>query len=545
MTLPETTAATLPTRRRDVVLAVLIVLAVGLPIYGWIAAYNLSTQAFQDAMEYLTMADFFRQSWAGTPTAAAAEYFGITRLPPLFPAVLAVFGAGTGAAGQHMASIVTVGTAILAALLTWFWQYRETGAVARATVIAIALLLYPAYFIFNLYPLSEPLAMALLAATFAVLVGKPTSSQLLLAGLLIGLTVLARSAFLPLVIAFAIWLVQTRPTPPRHWVAPLLAAVAPFAAWLGYRKLLASRSYFEAMTPEMLLRELGGWPEALWLQPTRLFNALQGNWESDPGVMTLVATLLLVVLTVAGTVLRARDGRIDAWFLMGYVALILVWPYPLELGRFMMAVYPLCLVGCFSAAGAMHKWRPRMHPAVVPSALMLAIALATGPAIGKFIHRASLPVPDELLGDKREGPFFQVDTDDRALAAAEVLARNRFLVEEAAQHIASHECAYSVHPELLRLHGGIRGVHYPRDLDDVAPAITAERLNECDWFFLAGFSVSGPAAPALYPVANLVGWTERVLMSTFERNDKTIVAAALLQRRPVEADGPDPTPALE
>ena len=65
-----------------------LLLLVGGTVYGWIAAYDTSTMAFQDSIEYLRLADFYRHFLFGAPLVESAEYYRSTRLPPLFPLLL-------------------------------------------------------------------------------------------------------------------------------------------------------------------------------------------------------------------------------------------------------------------------------------------------------------------------------------------------------------------------------------------------------------------------------------------------------------------------
>lgn len=507
-------------------LAILVLLAG--TIYGWIAAYDTSTMSFQDSIEYLRMADFYRHFLFGEPLFESVEYYRSTRLPPLFPLLLAMFGAGSE--HQHAAAILTAVTALAAALAVWQWRRVEQPGSRQGFVMGLAVLLFPGFFLINLHPVSEPLAIAMLCGAFALLAPpQRTPSRLLAAGLLIGLAPLARTALLPLPIAFTLWLLIGRPRQVRLALLPLVCAWLPILAWMAYRVSVGSDSYLYHVGEEHLVERMGPWPDALWLQPRRLFDAWADSWGVTPTLAIMGASLLIGLLALAGSLLRLRRNRLDAWFLGGYILLILIWPYPYELPRFLVVIYPIILVCALEGLSAVAGLRPatRSLPGVI---LAGAVVMASLPAWTRFISRAALPVDPALLGDKRERPFFRIIDDERALVAIEVFARMRLLSEEAGKHVPDSGCVYSVHPELQQLYGRINAVRYPLDLAGTSAEDAMKRLDQCEWFVLSGFDIAEPPLPALYPWPALKGWTEPVLSSVF-RHGKAEVPAGILLRR--------------
>lgn len=498
-------------------------------IYGWIAAYDTSTMSFQDSIEYLRMADFYRHFLFGEPLLESVEYYRSTRLPPLFPLLLA--GLGGGSEHQHAAAIVAAGTALAAALSVWQWRRAEEPGTREGLGMAIALLLFPGFFLINLHPVSEPLAIAMLCGAFALLASpQPTRSRLLAAGLLIGLAPLARTALLPLPIAFTLWVLIQRPRHVRQLLFPIVCAWLPIIAWMAYRAAVGSDSYLHHVGEETLAERMGPWPDAFWLQPKRLFDAWADNWAMPLNFAIIGASLLIGLLALVGSLLRLRRNCVDAWFLGGYVLLILIWPYPHELPRFLVVVYPIILVSALEGLRALVGLRLAPSGRLPGLILAGAVVVASLPALRHFVARAALPVDPALLGDKRERPFFRIQNDERALVAIEVFARMRLLSEEAGKHVPQSGCVYSVHPEMQRLYGRIAAVRYPLDLAGMTTADAMKRLDQCDWFILSGFDTVEPPLPALYPWPALKGWTEPVLSSVFHHGNAEVPAGILLQR---------------
>lgn len=508
-----------------------LVLAIGSLIYGWIAAHAYTVSAFSDPMDYMFMADFYKKYLYGGAIDQAAQYYRSSRYPPIFPMLLGAFGAGSDEI--HRACIISNVMAVLAGLAVWWWIRVERKDAWVAGFIALALFLYPSYFLLNLFPLSEPLAMALMACVFAVL-ATPTlgRSRLLVAGLLIGIAPLARTALLPLIPAFVLWLTIRRPVAWRHMLLPVAAAVAPIAVWMVYRSALKADSYMASLTPELIVAELGGWPDALWVQPTRMFAAWVDNWGVFANPLTASVSGFLALMSAIGCVYRLRANKIDAWFLAGYIAMILVWPYPDELGRFLIVVYPCLLLCCITAAAELTVFLHSRWPPLSPNAAIMGVAgavlLATAPTAALYARRASLPVDAELLGDKREPVFFRAETDEDALFTAEVYGRIRLLAAAIADYVPPGQCVYAIPPQLVTLYGKVPALLYPKDL--VGDPEAESKLPYCDFFFLGGVGATQLDLPALYPWQALTGWTEPVLTSEISRDGETSLAAALLKR---------------
>lgn len=513
-------------------LEVLVILLFIVPPYVWISAHAYSISGFTDAMDYLFIADFYRSMLAGQPDGvAAAQYIG-TRFPPLFPLLLGSLGAGSDAV--QWATAISNATAVLAVLATWAWVRRERHSRLSAAVVALAFGLYPAYWLLNLYPVSEPLAAVFLYAILAMLSrGSPSASRLLVAGLLIGISLLARTALIPLVPAFALWLALGKPQPWRRMLLPVLLTLTPWATWSLYRHAMGADSYLSHLAGGALSTYADVGIALAWQLPWRTFQAFVDNWFVEDSILALAASTLIAGFALVGCAVRMRKNRLDAWFLAAYLVMIAVWPFPDELGRFLVVVYP-CILLC-AVEGADVIWStisdrgPHRKQRLQPAMALLAGAVLAGmlPAASQFVHRATLSVDLELRGDQRETVYFLAPTDAQALRNAEISARIRLTAEETAKLVPKGECVYSTMPQLLQLQGGVIGVLYPRGIDSVEAA--RRELRECRYFFLSGLNAVQLDVPALYPFEGLKGWVRPLLESTMTYEGKLFTAAALLQ----------------
>jgi hypothetical protein len=524
---------TLNRLNRHDLLALVGVVTVGLLIYGWVAAFAVSLTTYTDSVEYLYMADFYRAVLYGAGSDAASVYYGVTRFPPLYPLLLGALGAGSDE--LVLAHAVSGSTVVLAAAAVWAWVWRERASAFDATWVALALLLLPQYFLLNLSPVSEPLGLAILAAVLALLAGAPRHGAIVAAALLVGIAPLARTALLPLCAAFAIWILAKRPLPLRQSVLPIVAACLPFLGWTLYRQITGAWHYTNYLTSAHYQAAAMAWPDALWMQPWRAFDAFVSLWSVPAGPLLATLGALLLALAVAGFFMRLRRGALDAGFLALYVPMVLLWPFPEELPRLLVLVFPLILVAALSATDALARWF-RLRREGLPSLLLaMMLGVAALPAAVQFSGRAALAVEPELLGEKREPRFFLAASNDEALRLAEAFARARLLLVEAGAAVNDSTCIYGMPPQFVSFYSGRDVAAYPFA---VSPDLQAARevLLACDYFFVGPWESARHRSPPLYPVEALSGWTEPVLASAVTVDGRTRLVAALLRRRGAEPD---------
>lgn len=514
--------------------SVLLLLFTGALIYGWVAVGSFSATGFSDSIDYLFLADFYKTWLSGEQAAHATELYRNTRYPPVFPLILAAFGAGTDS--QQSAAFVSCSIAVVAALAIWIWVRRqEPQNPSLSAFIAFALLTYPGYFVLNLYVVSEPLAMALLALAFWHL-SKPTGSFSALAtsALLIGAATLVRTASAAAIPALLIYLIIAMRHTKLHTCLAVTLAAAPLATWSLYRSSTGSESYADYLTVNSVMTNLGGWPDMLWLPAWNIVLAMSKNWGFPDSVVMHAASTLLLLLAATGCAIRVRRNHVDGWFLLAYMAMIIVWPFPDELARFMTLAFPFLLVSAASAAEVLTQYgksrQSRFYWRFAPAGLAILLLAAALPAAVKYANRAALAVDPALISEKREAEFFRVETNQKALTVAEMIARVRILSSELPNHVPAGECVYTLFPQLIQLHGRVPAFAYPDGLRTMTEA--RERLRMCDYFMVVGFTAVQLRHPPLYPFPLLKEWTEPLLVSNMSNGESSITAAALLRRIP-------------
>jgi hypothetical protein len=490
----------------------LLVLLPAAVISGWIVAGGRPAGWFTDSIFYLMFADFYQaMAGGGSVPPDVAHGYRSSRYPPLFPLLLALFDAGT----DHpvRALWVTNATALLAGAVLWLWFRREFADRWLAAAAALAAVLTPAWLLWLLDPVSEPLLVLLPA--------------------LVGLTPLARMAALPFVGSALLWLWRLPGLPMRVRVLATAAMVAPGLAWTGYRSLATpAESYASAVVGPGSRLELGD-PLA-WLvhEGWRVIEGVGGLWHLPSAAATAVLALVVLGLAAAGCAARLRRNTLDAAYLPGYLGLVLLWPYPAETERLLIVVIPFLLVFAMEGARLLAARAPartaRAAGAAVP-ALLLAGAM---PMLIQGAGRAAMPLDAELAAYKREPAFLTEPSAAWARVTPEVYLRLQRTIEAVPQVVPVQACVYAPSPYLVRYWGRRIALNYPRGLVD--PEQARRELTACSYFLVGSTTTLQFDEPVLYPLDLIAGWTRPVIASYFEFGGERMLAAALLERIPEE-----------
>lgn len=308
---------------------------------------------------------------AGTPPAA--------KFPPLYPALLAVFWAIAGEIGSVTFLSVFWNLCALAVGGALFARGLQQGlGLSVPTALAVAALGFTSTDLLRtaLIPLSEPTFLLFVGAAFAlwpdVRREPDRRGPWLLLSAVLALAVATRSAGVALVLAFALGAIQSdwlrpglggeleprsRPTP-RETVLRVAQLSGPaLLVALLWGRWSASAT---ARIPEGardLLGSYGGWlSDQLLASPGAFLTGLPSHAVgvfSRAGAILIpgltgtplaVAGIVVVPLALYGTAILLRRLPPLGWFLVGYFAMLLLWPY---LDRRLVApIHPTVVAAC-------------------------------------------------------------------------------------------------------------------------------------------------------------------------------------------------------
>ena len=446
---------TLTTRRAAMAVAALLALAVGLAVISpapvgvfWDdAVYVITAKA-------LALGDGYR--YIHLPEAPSATHY-----PPLWPLLLSVVWriapnfpdnvvlmkllnplllAAAGAAGT-----------LLAIRTTRVQPWVAAAVVAASIAVAPVLMLSAAL-------MSEPLGLALTTAALVTatrMVMRGQQRDAIWTGVLVALAILARSAAIVLLAGIAIGLVWRRSR--RASAIALAISVVMIAPWFWWSAAHAHE------VSSVISGSYG--PYSSWLidgyrsDPSLLATVVWQNVVSavrDGGVVLfgglrpgarMFFTVPLLAVVIAGLVLAGRRAAPLSVTLLGYTALISVWPY--APGRFIWAFFPLyavaALVGVLALARRMRRWPVPQRAVFVPLAFgALTLAMVVRYDVRTFQRRwyataiernADGMVPPVAWITRNTAPTDTIATDVHLLA---YLYGNRIAVPINSLTVAEH-----------------------------------------------------------------------------------------------------------
>ncbi len=334
-----------------------------------------------DSVSYLVLARHF-SPWR--PDSLVAPWVGyFANFPPLFPVLLALTG---GAHDLFVGHMVVAAGAVASLVLAHAYARERLRNETAALSVTVLFLLLPGMWLGLVGILSESTYLALSLA--ALLYGatrvrfESRARSYAVLGLWIAAALLTRTAGIALVAAYAATVVvgaaKRRQLPPARAWLPVAVAVAAQLAWLLARPVLAVQAYQQAF----------GSLAASWLQqPVATFaeswgylsRAWTGAFSGDAAGGALVAALfgLVALAALAGAVRAALQERLDGWYVLASVAMLLLWKFNEDNSlRLLYPLLPLALLHAAEATRALAgKVRPRVGRWIPPLAFAFLAAM--------------------------------------------------------------------------------------------------------------------------------------------------------------------------
>lgn len=334
-----------------------------------------------DSASYLMLAQYLSPFQPHLPR--VADWVGYdSHYQPLFPLLLAVFGGDHDLPRGHA---VVAGCFALALWVCYHFCREQAGRRVAVLVCGVFLLL-PGTWLSSVGILSENLYLATsMAALWAYQRAKDTRGYLL-TGLLMAAACATRLIGIALLFAMLLPLLVSHRQQPRRAIRPALLMLLPAVAlqlpwlllrprpnldWSGYGYVAAAESAISWFSFQPIHRLLDsanslaeGWMRMLALAPerTEISVSLAG---------------LIFVLAVCGWWQRFRQNHADAWYVLGYVGILFLWPYMAEARRLIYVIAPLLLLYIYVAMAAVHRRWPNMSlPTLQTIATALCVPLA-------------------------------------------------------------------------------------------------------------------------------------------------------------------------
>ena len=365
------------------------------PLFAAFAWQRVLASVGDDSVSYVAMARWMDGS-AGpmlTPWLAWHSHF-----PPLFPALLALTG---GAHDYLVAHLVVAAFAAASVPLVARVGALRLGSDWAGFWLAAAFLALPTAWLSAKGVLSEPLYLflslaALLAHERWIVPGAASGRRHLAFGILLAAAYSARAVGIVLVAAFVarelFAYARIRRIPRGAWIA-----LVPVGIYMVAWPLFRPGGHVYAQTLHAVVR---AWLEAPLVTLRLSSEFFLGGWiasfVAEGAVSVWVTALLCVagVLAVAGAVRAAMRNRIDGWYALFTLALLLAWIFGVENTRRLL--YPVMPLALLHAAETLLAIAARLRidkpwrAAAVACALPMA---ASAPAILLVAQKAADATP--------------------------------------------------------------------------------------------------------------------------------------------------------
>lgn len=459
-----------------------------------------------DSAVYLLIAQHW-SPWTIDSGPVAAVFAKQSQFPPLFPGVLAVFDAGNHVLRAHL---ITAG--FLLAWLVAFYLWSRTLRLERwlASVLVLLLAMLPVSYLQVLHIHSENAYLFFsLAALFAVGKAEPRQdiNWYVAAAALVGLAALTRAAGISLIAAFLLYISIRRP---RGWPVLALISAVPFGLWLVLRSR-SPDSYVGWLIKDFIADPIGPFMTIVqYMLPATRDGFLESFGISRSG---FVVGHLLGLLATAGVVHRAILGKLDGYYSVAYLGVILLWPFPAQSHRFVFCILPVLLVqGLLLIQRVTSRFSLRASSAAVATwTYLLPLFVIAGLELAFHLNRYNLLSGHPEVADPRVSAAYKVVESTTAVRVARNYVTMRAAMRRVEETVPPTDCVLSIVPSVVSFYSGRLSVRLPQHFDD--EGVFREQLNETGCHYALMINFKTPSFPEhLYPAARLwndakVRWT--------------------------------------
>lgn len=451
---------------------------------------------------YLLLSDLYSFKTAGHETLyellRTTSYF-----PPLYPMVLALFGADSG--NPALATNITVAIQVIALFIPAFWVYKKTNNIYVSLASFIIFLILPGSLIFSQELWSEHLFMFFLYWCLIIINYKQINTKHWLSiAALIALATFTRSIGIALIIAFIFFLFAN-----RIRFASLYSGISliPFIFWNIVREsyfdrasyldtflsTISNLSYYQIF--ELFIKKITIlYQSVLWI-----FSSIQTNLFHQ--IITNLFLLFFSTLILIELLDRFKKFKFDAFFLIAYIAILFAWPYDsvFFVSRFLYPLFPLL---AFYFINRYSLYITRYKCSLITHIFLLSVVLITIlPSSYQFLSRAYADVESELMPFRRDRQWLM--TDD--VEIAKILINNSYFtiksLKEMQNIVPVNECIYSIQAPIIMLHAKRVSSILPHP--EVSDEEFTKETSTCNYILAMPVYDAAGKYPEFYPMQRL------------------------------------------
>jgi hypothetical protein len=441
------------------IIAGFIILIVGVLGYKFAVSDRLAGFS-DDSATYLIMADVF-SPYSNTPETFIRSYQN-HYLPPGFAWVLAIFGGSSSIAISH--SIVL--SECLLALIFCYLFFRNILGPFKAVYPLVLFVCIPGMWIQMLKIMSENQYMAITIG-FLYLIQYVMQKEVLKKecffsiGLILSFLILTRNIGISMVIAYIIW----RSLSNRHinckneFIITLVGILIPHILWfiikpdISYSYLDHLFAFQSSNSPFFTLIE------TVYGNILALYNGWRTNLiliYQEGDVFGEIIIGVAALLAIIGWITRFK--QLDALYVAIYIAILMVWPFPYEMDRFIYPVMPLLLL--YILLGV-KKISEKYYPDIVLPIISICIVLVlSGPALAHIINRYQLGLMQYGEDVTNIIELYELPDINEAVTTALIWNHEHTIIQSLSTYFQKNDMVLTIKPHFITYLSGAYAEKY-------------------------------------------------------------------------------------
>ena len=321
-------------------------------IFGYFFSVSDHLAGFSDdSATYLIMSEVLSPYPTDIPESFIRSYTEYRQLSPGFPLILAATGANSSLYMSHILILIEFCLSILA--MAVFYTRSISGRALSLAPLIIFLLLPGVWFELlkimseNQYLLLTMIFLSLSCARKNIIESR--HGYLIFLGLLASSIYLTRSIGVALYMAFIIHVILANKRRTLLYAGKLSSFTIGFLLPILFWKYLQPQSGTNYLSDFLYFTTQKNPVQYYYLLFSDNLSALLSAWASTIMIywqhvhdLRFILTTSLLPIVFAGFFVRI--GKIDSIYVAIYLSILMIWPYPAEMKRFLYPIFPIFLL---------------------------------------------------------------------------------------------------------------------------------------------------------------------------------------------------------
>ena len=219
---------------------------------------------------------------------------------------------------------------------------------------------------------------------------------------------------------------------------------------------------------------------------------------------------------------------LDGLFMLLYFAVLIAWPFPHEMKRFMVVAVPVLLCYAYLAGLRLIERKYQNKQRMFGYLFCLTVAITSYSSYQFIWQRLRTPVEPELVAHTRMTYWYQPIPVDEVVEVAKIWQRIIETTTAVKMYVPENECVYSIDFDNVMLYANRYSIQPPvnrnHSLDPLA------NFNQCNYFLMLNIEQLQRKWPAMYPISLLKGHLQPIIVNRISELGKDTYIAILAKK---------------